>query len=119
MTTEKAVVVVVQPETLFHTGKSIYATRVRELGLTAYGDTQEASAQKVRQMFVAFVKAHRKRGTLKKCLEESGLEWCWASEYHGKLPVEWVHSKDNGEQILPCEKTQARSWKAMGELARA
>lgn len=119
MATEEAVVVVVRPKTLHHDGKDIYATRIRQLGLTAYGDTHEESLQKVKKMFVAFVKAHRKRGTLEERLGKSGLEWCWEREYKGKLPVEWVSSKDNGKKILSCDKTEDQSWKVMGELAVA
>lgn len=119
MATEEAVVVVVRPKTLYHSGKDMYATRIRELGLTAYGDTCEESSQKVRQMFAALVKAHRKRGTLEERLERSGLDWCWSSEYDGELPVEWVSSKDNGKQILPCDKIEDRTWQVVGELALA
>jgi len=119
MATEEAVVVVVRPKTLYHQGKNMYAARIRQLGLTAYGDTSEESLQKVKQMFAALVKAHRKRGTLEERLERSGLDWCWASEYDEELPVEWVSSKDNGKQILSSVKIESQSWKAMGELAVA
>lgn len=95
-------------ETLFHTGKKVHATRLRVLGLTAYADTHEESVKKLKEMLNTFVKAHRKLGTLEERLNESGLYWCWQSEYKGSGKTQ------NAEG---CEVQLSNTWKAMGELA--
>lgn len=110
MPKEKSVVVAVPYKSLFHEGEKVWATRLRALGLTAYGDTSEESVRKVKKMFSAFVNTHRELGTLAERLDESGLFWCWESDYTGDMEAEWVE---------PCEKHQGNTWKTMGELVVA
>ena len=120
MPTEKKVVVVVPVERLYNPKRKAHATRIRALGLTAYGNTAEESQKKVKQMFGAYVRAYRREGTLEARLRDSGLSWCWADEYCGELPVEWVSSPpDDDNAIWECEADESHSWRMAGEFAFA
>ncbi len=120
MTAERKVVVVVPVDRLFNSKLKVHATRIRPLGLTAYGSTNEESQDKVKQMFGAYVRAHRKEGTLEARLADSGLSWCWADEYRGDLSVEWVTmSPDDNNAIWECDVDGSKSWRMTGELAYA
>jgi len=116
--TERVVVKVV-PEKLFHSGQKVYVTRVRPLGLTAYASSEEESWVKLQQMFGAFVRVHRREGTLEKRLNASGLEWCPESEYKGTLPIKRIDKIEYATYTLVCEKAPDNSWKEAGQLVVA
>ena len=120
MSVEKRVVVVVPVERLYNQKRKAHAARIRALGITAYGNAASEAQDKVKQMFGAYVRAHRKEGTLEFCLRDSGLPWCWEDEYKGKLPVEWVSfSPGDDNPIWECVANESHSWRTVGELALA
>jgi len=80
MDTEERVVAVLPLRRLVSKDGNVYVARIQNLGLTAYGSNEEEATRKVKEMFAAFVVAHRKCGTLKTSLDRSSLEWCWESE---------------------------------------
>ena len=92
---ERKVVVMVSPLGLHSKETDRFAARIKPLGLTAYGDSQDEASRKVKMMFVSAVAAHRLKGDLEDWLGVSGLEWHWFDEYQGSTPVEeaWVTGK--------------------------
>ena len=116
MGTEERVVAVVPMDNLVRTDKSAYATRVRALGLTAYGKNLEETNKKARQMFAAYVVVRRKLGTLRESLDASGLDWCWESEFDGDASLV---SPDGDEEILHCNRKKELSWHNIGALVVA
>lgn len=88
MVSEERVVVKVVPEKLFNSGEKVYVTRVKQLGLTAYADSDEESWDKLKQMFRALVSVLRDEGALEARLNASGLEWCPESKYKGSPIIE-------------------------------
>lgn len=127
MANAERVVVKVVPVRLFNESKKLHAARITPLGLTAYAKTPGESWEKAKQMFGAFVRVHRKYGTLESRLNESHLEWCYESEYKGPLPVERIE-KTSGKTsscasrevyTLLCDKVKDKLWKEAGELVLA
>jgi hypothetical protein len=116
MEKQEKVVVVLPMRYLVNAKKDMYAARIRDLGLTAYGSTKEEAKQKVKRMFAAYVAAHRKRGTLKKRLDESKLDWCWLKDWEGD--VESV-TPEGLTEILHCSAKREVGWVVMGEVAVA
>ena len=86
--TQDRVVVMVAAQMFhnFETGTS--SARVKPMGVTAYGDTQDEAYHKVKRMVASVVRAHRTCGDLGKWLDTSGVKWWWESDYEGPLPVE-------------------------------
>jgi hypothetical protein len=83
MEKKERVVVVVQLERKKNSDGKTFASSIRALGLTGYGDTLKDSTLKVARMFAAFVEVNRKYNTLEDQLNKSGLRWYWESEYKG------------------------------------
>jgi predicted RNase H-like HicB family nuclease len=100
MDKEQKVVVVLPLQYYANNKQDKFAARIRDLGLTAYGTTREEAKKKAKQMFAAYVAAHRKEGTLEKRLKTSGLKWWWVEDYEGD--VECV-SPDGSTHILHCK----------------
>lgn len=90
MAHEGKVVVNIAPEYLHNEEEGIHAARIRPLGITAYGRSEEDTAEKIKRMFAAAVNAHRANGTLEAWLNQSGLEWNWFDRYEGDKHVEDV-----------------------------
>ena len=120
MSVTERVVALVPVVSLAHTVERMFAARIRELGLTAYGDTEEEAVEKVKRMFATYVYAHRKQGTLENCLEHSGLQWWWEKNYPGPLPIERV-SRENATGVtpMPTHRTVVRAWGPVRELVTA
>jgi hypothetical protein len=117
MDTEKKVVAVLPLQHLYNPTKKVYATRIRALGVTAYGNSKEDSTKKANQMFAAFVALHRKYGTLQETLDQSKMNWCWENDYTGDVIL---MSPTGEEQVLHCKKQRtAPAWQDMGELVLA
>lgn len=87
MATERRVVALVCPRMLTNAQTGMYAARILELGLTAYGKTQDEAQRKVVRMYASSVQAHRELGTLEEWLNRSGLNWFWEEEYKGAQPA--------------------------------
>lgn len=85
---DRKVVVIVSLAFLYNKKINTFAVRVKPLGITAYGDTEDAASRRVKTMFADAVQAHRMRGDLAEWLNKSGLEWSWLDEYKGDNPVE-------------------------------
>ncbi len=59
----------------------VFAARLRELGLTAYGhDTSEAKSN-VKRLFNKLINEYRKLGLLEERLNGIGVEWFWRDQY--------------------------------------
>ena len=116
MNREEMVVVYLPMRYLVNNKKDLYATRIRELGLTAYGSTKDEAAQKIKRMFAAYVAVHRKRGILQEKLDKSKLRWSWLKDWEGD--VEFV-SPEGASKILHCKTKRETNWVDTGELALA
>jgi len=77
------------------------SARVRLMGVTAYGDTQDEAYHKVKRMVASVVRAHRSCGDLEKWLDTIQVKWWRESDYEGPLPVEDISSieKDHWPHI--------------------
>lgn len=116
MATSEKVVVVVVPEKLSLDSPKLYASRIKALGLTAYGDTDKQSWDRLKQMFGVFVRTHRRVGDLEKLLNASGLDWCYESAYKGPLPIESIKKP---QYVVSCRASQDVLWKLEGEALAA
>lgn len=59
----------------------VFAARLKELGLTAYGRTPSEAKSKVKRNFNRLIAEFRKRGILEARLNGVGVEWGWRDEY--------------------------------------
>ena len=114
---ERIVVVIVSPVFLYCKEINTFAAHVKSLGLTGYGDTEDAASRRVKTMFADAVQAHRMRGDLAEWLDRSGLEWSWFDEYEGDNPVE--HTRGAVEKPATSGKIPAASWRDYDALAMA
>ena len=88
MSTVKRVVVALPLERKNTTDNKVFCTRIRALGLTAYGRSFNESDASVKRMFMTYVGLHRKSGTLEDRLNKSQLQWSYESDYQGAKPFE-------------------------------
>ena len=58
------------------------------LGLTGYGVTHDDAVTSMKELFHAFIHAHRENGTLREQLDRSQAEWYWLDEYPVDEPYE-------------------------------
>ena len=65
-----------------------YVTRIRALGLTAYGSDHKESDAKAKRLFGTWVGIHRKSGTLEQALNRSGLSWNYEHDYSVSIGYE-------------------------------
>ena len=115
---ERKVVVIVSPVFLYSKELDTFAARVKPLGITAYGDTEDAASRRVKTMFADAVQAHRMRGDLADWLDKSGLEWSWLDEYDGDAPVE--HARGAAAKKVASGGVLFASWRdydALGMVA--
>ncbi len=119
MANEERVVVKVVPEKLFHSGRKVYVTRVKLLGLTAYADSEEESWGKLKKMFGVLVRVLRREGTLEARLNASGLDWCPESKYTGPPIIEECNKVENTVYNSLREDNPNNSWELAGELVVA
>ena len=113
MKTSERVVVVAPLECKNTTDNTMFVTRIRELGLTAYGKTHEEAKQSLRKMFATFVELYRKTENLEERLNRSGLTWYYESEYRGEIPAESIMPDGSIKYVWP---KQENSWHEMREL---
>ena len=122
MAMEQRVVVLVNPQVLMDRPRGVFAARILELGLTAYGSTHDEALQKVKALYAVTVQGHRKQGDLAAWLNRSGLQfrkgWDWASDYRGDTPVEDVDSQRVPGHIA-AEATQRSQWHDLSLLGIA
>ena len=75
-------VIVVTPLSIYkHNDRDLFAARLEELGLTAYGSDESKAVNRVKNMFNRFVTVYRQNGLLESKLDHVGVEWYWKSEY--------------------------------------
>ncbi len=86
----RLVVVRFTPVMMVREAEGIYAMRIKELGLTGFGDSVADARDSLDGLFQAFIVGHRSQDTLEEVLSRSGLEWSWEDEYKGDLPYEIV-----------------------------
>ncbi len=116
----RKVVVVVAPDFLYNEHTNTYAARIRQLGLTAYGNTDDAASDKIKRMFASMVNAHRLKGDIEEWLSSSNLEWHWLDEYNGDIKVEDVQaSPPHTEQIVPNTTPQPTHWQQISPMGMA
>ena len=78
-----AVIVWASPEVsdrLHPDGKKVYAARIRKLGLTAYGDSEEHALERVTEVFHFAMKAYREHDIVEERLNKSLIDWEWQSD---------------------------------------
>ena len=114
---ERKVVVIVSPVFLYSKELDTFAARVKPLGITAYGDTEDAASRRVKTMFADAVQAHRMRGDLPEWLDKSGLKWSWFDEYDGDAPVE--HARGAVAKKSPKSSKVFTPWQGYSALAVA
>lgn len=77
-TRQGKVVVLVTPEISRHQNGDLFAARFPELGLTAYGRTEEQAWEDLKVMYRAFIGELRRKGVLEERLNQVGVKWHWA-----------------------------------------
>lgn len=115
---DRKVVVIVSPVFLYSKELDTFAAHVKSLGITGYGDTEDAASRRVKTMFADAVQAHRMRGDLAEWLDKSGLEWSWFDEYDGDAPVE--HARGAVAKKAASDTVSFASWRdydALGMVA--
>jgi hypothetical protein len=71
----------------------LYAARYVNLGLTAYGDSEEEAIANLGKALNTYVRNLAKRGTLTERLARAGVTWYWEHDTPGWA---WVSPTDNG-----------------------
>ena len=114
---DRKVVVIVSPVFLYSKELDTFAAHVKSLGITGYGDTEDAASRRVKTMFADAVQAHRMRGDLAEWLDKSGLKWSWFDEYDGDNPVE--HARGAVTKQSPQPSRVPTPWQGYSALAVA
>ncbi len=78
---EGKVIVIVPVTAVKHKERGVFAVRMRDLGLTAYGHTHNEAWAQLASLFNRFINEHRRREQLARKLNQSGLTWYWEDEY--------------------------------------
>ena len=108
---KQQLVVVATPLERKHTrDNKIFVCRMRELGLTAYGNTPEEAETKVKRMFATWVGLNRESGTLESCLNESKLSWWHENNYDGATPYEVILVEGGVKVVNPKKKPPENMW---------
>jgi len=120
MAKEKERVLVVAPlECKSNMDGTVVATRIRTLGLTAYGANWQESKGKLYKMYATWVGLHRQAGTLENALKRSKVEWYYESEYTGSRPYQVVLPDGTTKIIKPKNQSPDNEWQEMKELVAA
>ena len=64
-----------------HRQDNVFSARLRQLGLTAYGDTEEEAVDDCKKLLSRFVNAYQGNGKLEEVLNRSGVEWHWRDQH--------------------------------------
>ena len=116
----RKVVVIVSPDFLHNEHTDTYAARIRQLGLTAYGDTNDAASDKIKRMFASMVNAHRLKGDIEEWLSSSNLEWHWLDEYDGDIKVEDVQARPpQPEPVVSNATPRTTDWQQISPMGMA
>ena len=93
---ESRVVVNVTCRLYFHADREYYSARCPELGMTAYGKTEDEAVERFKLHFNEAIDAYREQGALRKVLENSGVQWRWEQDAPASLIFE-----DTGPAPVP------------------
>jgi hypothetical protein len=79
---ENKIIVVAEIERIdpTHSLTNCDISRIRKLGLTAYGLTSQEADEKLSKMFKTYIALHRKYNTLEKTLKRSKLNWFYQND---------------------------------------
>jgi hypothetical protein len=86
MDTEPTVVVVLKPMFERYGKHALWAARFQDMGLTAYGMTQEQALDNLKHMFHLRIQALRRRGLVAAELSRLKARWSWERDY----PEDWI-----------------------------
>lgn len=77
MSTEKALVVKLDISVVHHKEKELVAARFRDIGLTAYGRSEDQAVSALAELFVKFAQTHHDAGNLSNRLNKAQVTWYW------------------------------------------
>lgn len=77
---ERRVVVNVTCRLYFHADRQYFSARCPELGMTAYGNSEEEAIERFKLHFNEAIDAYREQGALRRVLENSGVQWRWKQD---------------------------------------
>lgn len=101
MKKDERVVVLAHLERKHNADKTVFAARIRALGLTAYGASPDDAMLKLRRMFATYADLYRKCGTLEERLNKCGLDWWYESDYQGPAPALMIGADGEARVIAP------------------
>lgn len=71
----------------YHEDRDYFAARCQELGMSAYGRTQDEAVDNLKHHFNVAIQAYREHGKLEGVLQHSGVAWWWEDDYPDSLPA--------------------------------
>ena len=71
----------------FNADRQYYSARCWELGMSAYGKTQDEAIDNFKRHFNAAIQAYREGGKLEGVLTRSGVDWWWEGDYPADRPA--------------------------------
>ena len=83
---ERQVVVNVRYVTQQHKDDGVFAARFPQLGLSAFGGTEEEAIENSKRLFNRFINTYRSVGKLEEVLNSADVEWHWRDEYPADRP---------------------------------
>jgi hypothetical protein len=120
MAKEKERVLVVAPlECKSNADGTVVVTRIRALGLTAYGANWEEARGKLYRMYATWVGLHRQSGNLEQALNASSVEWYYESQYTGGRPYHVVLPKGGTRLVARKKSITKNEWEDVKELVAA
>ncbi len=99
-------VVVTTPAKVYkHTSREAVAIRLEEMGLTAYGASEDEAWEAFKQLFSVAISYYRAEGRLAKELKEAGVTWHWVENFDGAYDdvadlADDDHHGEHGEWVL-------------------
>ena len=84
---ERQVVVNVRCVTQQHKDDGVFAARFPQLGLSAFGETEEEAIENSKRLFNRFINTYRSVGKLHEVLDSAEVEWHWRDEYPSDRPA--------------------------------
>ena len=116
---DRKVVVLVSIKIAKRSDGEMFAARIPELGLTAYGRTEEEARQAVKSQFNRFINKYRELGAelLEKRLKQVNATWYWEDQYPGDdlPPIEYTNTDHE-----PASKARPKhDWTSIDELGLA
>ena len=84
---ERQVVVNVRCVIQQHKDDGVFAARFPQLGLSAFGETEDEAIVSSKRLFNRFINTYRSVGKLEEVLNSANVEWYWLDEYPGDRPA--------------------------------